>query len=81
MKRDAWISRKGMATKPGIEVGDRILVEHTVTAVSENGTVTYEVTGTPVTGTPITIRAAVRLEEDGILHVIKATQIRDRRAF
>ena len=70
-----------MATKPGIEVGDRILIEHTVTAVSENGTVTYEVSGTPVTGPPITIRAAVRLEEDGILDVIKAKRLRERRAF
>jgi hypothetical protein len=68
-----------MAKKASIGVGETILVEHTVTAVSDDGTITYETSGTPVFGTPVLIKSIVSINGNSIRYVMKDGRPRRRR--
>ena len=62
-----------MAVVTKYEVGDRILVEHVVLAVWDDGHVTYEVHGTSTV-----FKATVRSDDDSIREVIKGTRPKRR---
>ena len=62
-----------MAVATKYEVGDRILVEHVVLAVWDDGHVTYEVHGTSTV-----FKATVRGDDDSIREVIKGTRPKRR---
>jgi hypothetical protein len=52
--------------KPGIEPGDRVLIEHHVSRVWDDGRITIEVAGAPVT-----IKATVPADHESIREVLK----------
>jgi hypothetical protein len=62
-----------MAVATKYEVGDRILVEHVVLAVWDDGHVTYEVHGTSTV-----FKATVRGDDDSIREVIKGPRPKRR---
>lgn len=62
-------------TKTGrIQAGDRVLIEHHVSSVWEDGTITIEVAGAPVT-----IRATLPSDHESIRDVMKAAKERAER--
>ena len=63
-----------MAVATKYEVGDRILVEHVVLAVWDDGHITYEIHGTSTVN-----KATVRSDDDSIRNVIKCTRLKQRR--
>src|SRR4029079_2512944 len=62
-----------MAKATKFEVGDRILVEHVVLAVWDDGHITYEIHGTSTV-----IKATVRGDDDSIREVLKGTRPKQR---
>lgn len=58
----------------GIEAGDRVLIEHHVSKVWDDGKITIEVAGGPVT-----IRATLPADHESIRDVLKASRERAER--
>ena len=61
-------------TTSRIEAGDRVLIEHHVSKVWDDGWITIEVAGSPVT-----IKATLRADHESIRDVLKAAKERAER--